>query len=189
MLSQDLCAYPYLREVAALTGWMREFNMKRPAQERVGFYGLDVYSLMESLEAIVKFMRSVDGDESIKSAERALACFERVATMGKEDVGQAYGMAAALTPYSCRNEVVKLLVKVREEAAKLSESPNDEEANENALSAELNTKVRFITSREKSSRQGRRKTLFDLFGSLLILFFHLHRQRWYWMRRSTTGSW
>ncbi|EKU22672.1 erythromycin esterase [Nannochloropsis gaditana CCMP526] len=128
-------------EVAALTGWMREFNMKRPAQERVGFYGLDVYSLMESLEAIVKFMRSVDGDESIKSAERALACFERVATMGKEDVGQAYGMAAALTPYSCRNEVVKLLVKVREEAAKLSESPHDEEANENALSAELNTKV------------------------------------------------
>lgn len=45
--------------------------------------------------------------------ERALHCFERVAVAGKEDVGQSYGMAAALTPYSCREEVVDLLVKVR----------------------------------------------------------------------------
>lgn len=45
--------------------------------------------------------------------ERALHCFQRVATSGKEDVGQSYGMAAALTPYSCRNEVIDLLVKVR----------------------------------------------------------------------------
>ena len=45
--------------------------------------------------------------------ERALHCFERVAVAGKEDVGQSYGMAAALTPYSCREEVIDLLVKVR----------------------------------------------------------------------------
>jgi len=31
---------------------------------------------------------------------------------GKEDVGQSYGMAATLTPYSCREEVIDLLVKV-----------------------------------------------------------------------------
>jgi len=134
-------------EVAALAGWMRQYNLKKTGslQERVGFYGLDVYSLLESLEAILTYMRDVDGEESIKTAERALACFERVAVMGKEDVGQAYGMAATLTPYSCRKEVVRLLVKVRQEAAKLAETkPQDDEAAENSLSAELNTKVGWV---------------------------------------------
>lgn len=50
----------------------------------------------------------------ITRQERALHCFERVAASGKDDVGQAYGMAATLTPYSCREEVVDLLVKVRD---------------------------------------------------------------------------
>lgn len=143
-------------EVAALAGWMRQRNLKKTGgsmHERVGFYGLDVYSLLESLEAILAYMRDVDGEESIKTAERALACFERVAVMGKEDVGQAYGMAATLTPYSCRNEVVKLLVKVREEAAKLAETkPHDDEAAENSLSAELNTKVGWFGG--KGGRKG-----------------------------------
>ncbi len=44
--------------------------------------------------------------------ERALHCFQRVAVAGKEDVGQSYGVAATLTPYSCREEVIDLLVKV-----------------------------------------------------------------------------
>lgn len=134
-------------EVAALAGWMRQHNLKKAGnmKERVGFYGLDVYSLLESLESIVSYMRDVDGEESIKTAERALACFERVAVMGKEDVGQAYGMAATLTPYSCRDEVVELLVRVRKEAAKLAETkPQDDEMAENSLSAEINTKVRCL---------------------------------------------
>lgn len=136
-------------EVAALAGWMRQHNLKKTGslQERVGFYGLDVYSLLESLEAILAYMRDVDGEEAIQTAERALACFERVAVMGKEDVGQAYGMAATLTPYSCRNEVVELLVKVRQEAAKLAGKPHDEEAAEYNLSAELNTKVRRVVNK------------------------------------------
>ena len=41
---------------------------------------------------------------------------------------------------SCRNEVIDLLVKVRQEAAKLGAGA-DEEAVENALSAEINSRV------------------------------------------------
>ena len=52
---------------------------------------------------------------------------------------QSYGMAATLTPYSCREEVINLLVKVRQEASKLVEP--DDEAMENNLSAALNTCV------------------------------------------------
>jgi erythromycin esterase len=32
-------------EVAALAEWLREYNQELPAQKKVGFYGLDVYSL------------------------------------------------------------------------------------------------------------------------------------------------
>lgn len=54
----------------------------------------------------------IDGRPPYNKQERALHCFEQVAVSGKEDVGQSYGMAATLTPYSCREEVVDLLVKV-----------------------------------------------------------------------------
>jgi len=32
-------------EIAALAGWLREYNTSLPADKKVGFYGLDVYSL------------------------------------------------------------------------------------------------------------------------------------------------
>lgn len=55
----------------------------------------------------------IDDRPPYNKQERALHCFEQVAVSGKEDIGQSYGMAATLTPYSCREEVVDLLVKVR----------------------------------------------------------------------------
>lgn len=38
-------------ETAALAEWLRKWNEVRPAENRVGFYGLDVYSLWESTSA------------------------------------------------------------------------------------------------------------------------------------------
>ena len=35
--------------------WLRSFNEYRPEDERVGFYGLDVYSLWDSLRAALGF--------------------------------------------------------------------------------------------------------------------------------------
>src|SRR5438105_3920625 len=36
-------------EVVELAGWLRRHNGRRPEREKVGFYGLDVYSLWDSL--------------------------------------------------------------------------------------------------------------------------------------------
>ena len=36
-------------EVVALIEWLRQFNDRTPQKRRVGFYGLDVYSLWDSL--------------------------------------------------------------------------------------------------------------------------------------------
>src|SRR5690349_1271536 len=47
-------------EIAALLEWMREHNRALPADRRVGFYGLDVYSLWESMEAMIRYLRRED---------------------------------------------------------------------------------------------------------------------------------
>src|SRR5688500_8870508 len=39
------------REVAALAEWLREHNHRRAAEQQVGFYGIDVYSLWASMAA------------------------------------------------------------------------------------------------------------------------------------------
>lgn len=41
-------------EIVALAEWLRKHNEKLPKNRKAGFYGLDVYSLWESLEAIIK---------------------------------------------------------------------------------------------------------------------------------------
>ncbi|HEX3303468.1 MAG TPA: erythromycin esterase family protein, partial [Thermomicrobiales bacterium] len=48
-------------EIVALAEWIRSHNDDRPEQERVGLYGLDVYSLWESLSAVVEYLRRVTG--------------------------------------------------------------------------------------------------------------------------------
>ena len=43
-------------EIVALGEWLLEHNKGFPANKKVGFYGLDVYSLWESLEEIIHYL-------------------------------------------------------------------------------------------------------------------------------------
>src|SRR5258707_5994957 len=79
-------------QIVALAEWLREHNTSLPPQKRVGFFGLDVYSLWESLEEITKYLRKVDPD-SVKSARNAYACFQPY----NRDI-QSYAMTAHLVP-------------------------------------------------------------------------------------------
>jgi erythromycin esterase-like protein len=44
------------REVAEFLDWLHGWNMARPEPERVGFYGLDVYSLWDSLLTVIAWL-------------------------------------------------------------------------------------------------------------------------------------
>lgn len=92
-------------EIAALGEWLRSFNAK--SGRRVGFYGLDVYSLFESMHAIVGYLEKKD-PEMARLARQAYACFEPYA----EDV-QAYAWSTRMVPESCENEVIDLLKGLR----------------------------------------------------------------------------
>lgn len=96
------------REVLNLVTWMQWFNEGRPLDEKIGFYGLDVYSLWDSLRAVMRYLRERNDAEGLTAARRAIRCFERC---GGE--GQDYARATALVAETCREEVIGLLRELR----------------------------------------------------------------------------
>jgi len=95
-------------EVLDLVTWMRRHNDIRPPDQKVGFYGLDVYSLWDSLHEVMGYLRKEDAG-AYDAARRALRCFE---PYGEDP--QEYARATMLVPTHCRDEVTNLLRRVRE---------------------------------------------------------------------------
>jgi erythromycin esterase len=94
-------------EIAALMEWLKEHNQHRDFDHQAGFYGLDVYSLWESLEAIREYLKNKDPD-ALKTVEEAISCFE---PYNKE--ASQYATSTRFTPESCEGEVLELLAKIR----------------------------------------------------------------------------
>ena len=92
--------------------WLRQYNNTLPENARkVGFYGLDLYSLNASIEAVINYLENVD-PEAAKRARYRYSCFEHFA----EDT-QAYGYAAGFNlSESCENEVVNQLIELQQHA-------------------------------------------------------------------------
>jgi erythromycin esterase-like protein len=98
------------REVVALCDWLHDFNRRLPADQRVGFYGLDVYSLWDSMRAVVAYLERID-PALARNARRAYNCFEPYA----EDV-EEYARATAIVPTSCEAEAISVLRALRGQA-------------------------------------------------------------------------
>jgi erythromycin esterase-like protein len=91
--------------------WLREHNDRQPPSCKVGFYGIDLYSLFTSIEAVLAYLDKVD-PEAAKRARYRYSCFDH---FGENT--QAYGYAAAYgLDQSCENEVVTQLVEMTREA-------------------------------------------------------------------------
>jgi len=100
------------RDVLAFVEWLRARNDAHvnPAL-KARFYGLDLYSLRASMEAVVKYLDQVDPDEATRARAR-YSCFDHI---GGE--GQAYGYALAYSgAIPCENEVVTQLIELRRRA-------------------------------------------------------------------------
>jgi erythromycin esterase len=96
-------------EIASLTEWLYQFNIDLTPEKRIGFYGLDVYSLWDSLDAIMNYLKKHD-PEALKEAEKAIRCFEPY----KTDDGTSYAYATQLVSNLCTEEVINLLKEIRE---------------------------------------------------------------------------
>src|SRR4051812_16734464 len=92
-------------EIVALAEWLKARNEKLPKNRKTGFYGLDVYSLWESLETIIKYLDKKD-PETKQTALQALRCFEPYS----DGEGQDYARATQRLPSICEKEVIDLLM-------------------------------------------------------------------------------
>ncbi len=100
-------------DVLDFVGWLRAFNDDLAPESRVGFYGLDLYSLHRSMNAVVGYLDVVD-PAAAERARRRYACFEDF-----DEDPQHYGHAAVLglTP-SCERAVTVQLMELQRSAAK-----------------------------------------------------------------------
>src|SRR5918992_1622691 len=98
------------REVVELVTWLRLHNDRTHPERRVGFYGLDVYSLWDSMHAVVEYLEGID-PALARAARRAYSCFDPY-----HDDPQDYAHATALVPTSCEAEAVAVLRELRARA-------------------------------------------------------------------------
>jgi erythromycin esterase-like protein len=98
--------------VRDFVAWLRQYNDSQPESGKVGFYGMDLYSLVASIEAVLRYLERID-PEAAKRARYRYGCFDHFG----EDT-QAYGYAAAFgLDKTCEDEVVRELVDISERAS------------------------------------------------------------------------
>ena len=96
-------------ETAAFAEWLRAYNQSRPPEEKAGFYGLDVYSLWNSMKIMLEYLEDRD-TQAARSVKDAVRCFEPF----WEDE-QVYARTA-VRDLDCRDELLALLRDVRRSA-------------------------------------------------------------------------
>ena len=105
-------------EVRDFVEWLRGYNEGRPSQQQVGFYGIDLYSLFTSMQAVLAYLDRTDPAAAARARKR-YACFDHA----RED-SQAYGYSASFgLASSCEDEVVQQLRDMNERTAAFQSTP------------------------------------------------------------------
>lgn len=115
-------------EIAGLAEWLREYNSQPITRQKIGFYGLEVYSLWDSLEILVNYLDEED-PKTAKVAKEVADCFEPYKR------NDSYIQAYRNLRQDCKNEVLNLLMKIRKNKSKYDSEP------EAGLNAEINSLV------------------------------------------------
>jgi erythromycin esterase-like protein len=102
-------------DVVAFVQWLRAYNDAQSFDEaRVGFYGLDLYSMRASMDAVVDYLVRREPDAAEEARER-YACFDLF-----QGEGQRYGHAVTMNLAApCEDEVVHQLLDLRERRGQL----------------------------------------------------------------------
>jgi erythromycin esterase-like protein len=116
--------------------WLRRFNSNLdPKRAAVGFYGMDLYSLHASIEAVLKYLEKVDPD-SAKRARQRYSCFDHFSHKPQE-----YGYATTVgAAEPCEEVVVEQLVELQSKAGE-SLSRDGDVATEELFFAEQNARL------------------------------------------------
>ena len=157
-------------DVLDFVGWLRDFNDTLPRREQAGFYGLDLYSLNRSIDAVVAYLARVDPAAARRARER-YACFDR---FGPDMEGYAYRVGAGLDR-SCRREALEQLLDLQRRSF----------ADADAFYAEQNARVvasaeqyyRTMIDQEISSWNLRDRFMYETLERLAAYLAHEREER------------
>ncbi|WP_132009627.1 erythromycin esterase family protein [Mesobacillus foraminis] len=119
-------------EVLDLVKWLKEYNQEN--QQQVGFYGLDVYSLWESMDEVIQQLEKVS-PESVEAAKKAFSCFEPF-----DRRPENYAISATYYGEDCNEEVIRVLVELQKNRKLESREETD-------LNVEINSLVMLNAER------------------------------------------
>lgn len=96
-------------EIVELANWLYSYNQRQATEhKKIGFYGMDVYSLWESMEAMIQYLEKIQSPD-VEKVKQAFACFEPF-----HRKAEMYGVSAALYGEDCMEEVVALLQTIQQ---------------------------------------------------------------------------
>jgi erythromycin esterase-like protein len=99
-------------EVLDFVGWLRAHNERLGAAQRsVGFYGLDLYSLGASMEAVIAYLQEIDPAAASRARDR-YACLH---PFSQDSSGYGQAVLLGASP-PCRRRVLEQLVELRRHA-------------------------------------------------------------------------
>jgi len=95
-------------DVLDFVGWLRDHNDARAPSQKVGFYGLDLYSLHGSIAAVLAYLDRHDS-AAAERARRRYGCFEH---FGGDAESYGYMTGLGLSD-DCEREVLTQLVELQ----------------------------------------------------------------------------
>ncbi|NJK31581.1 MAG: erythromycin esterase family protein [Deltaproteobacteria bacterium] len=99
-------------EIEAFVAWLREYDAARPHAQRVGFYGIDLYSLFRSIEVVLEYLDQTDREAAARARAR-YGCFDHF-----DRDSQRYGYATAFgLSESCEDGVVAQLLELQQRSS------------------------------------------------------------------------
>jgi len=109
-------------DVQSFVEWLRGHN-ERHAGRKVGFYGLDLYSMFTSITEVLGYLDKVD-PQAAKVARERYACFDHY-----EEDSQHYGYTASLSlSDSCEQGVIAQLHQLQRRSAEYMQKDGGDEA-------------------------------------------------------------
>ncbi|WP_010191605.1 erythromycin esterase family protein [Bacillus sp. m3-13] len=117
-------------EILPLIDWLFSFNEKQAAQEKkVGFYGMDVYSLWESMEAIISYLEKIDSPD-VEKAKNAFDCFEPYHRQAEK-----YAISSAFYEEDCLQQISDIFHTIQKNRKTYGNDP------ESSLNMQVNSLV------------------------------------------------
>lgn len=168
------------QEVKSLIEWMHEFNRDLSPEERVGFYGIDLYAKQTAMSDVVRFLQAYD-PETASQAERTYGCLSRY-----NDI-RDYLQMVARTGEDCSSEMEQVLTMVRNSAA-FDDSWQAFNAEHNAKLA-INAEVHYRGNlRRDASSWNTRASHFYLTAKRLLEFYGITSKGIVWAHNTHIGD-